>query len=85
MIKDVMTNRENKLIYFYHSKTPNSEELRRVEEHANKMLNGLRVKPYRLDVDAHFAEFSQFLKDRNPKTADSIDEQIKGNTFLLAN
>ncbi len=38
------------------------------------MYNGMRVKPYLFDVDQHFDEFSKYLKERNPKTADTIDE-----------
>ena len=53
MIKEVMNNKENKLIYFYHGAAPNKAELQRVEEHAHKMYNGMRVKPYLLDIDQH--------------------------------
>jgi len=84
-IKDVMTSKDNKLIYFYRPSTSNPDELKKVEDHANKMLHGMKIKPYIIDIEAHHAQFSNFLKERNPKTADSIDEQIKNNSFLLAN
>jgi len=84
-IKDVMASRDNKLIYFYRSQSQNKEEFKKVEEHALKMYNGLKVKPYKIDLDTYFNDFSAFLKERNPKMADHVEEQMKNNTFLLAN
>lgn len=69
-VKEIMTNRDNKLIYFYHGDNINKEEFKRVEEHANKMYNGLRIKPYKIDLDKYFDDFTAYLKERNPKMAD---------------
>lgn len=57
----------------------------KVNEHAQRMKNGLKVVPYKIDLNKEINNFSQFLKDRNSKMADSIDDQIKQNSFLLAN
>ena len=73
-IKEVMTSRENKLIYFHRPSSSSHDELKKVEEHANKMYHGMKVKPYIIDIDADHGVFSTFLKERNPKTAETIDD-----------
>jgi hypothetical protein len=67
-----MTNKDNKFIYFYKSSAENIDldEFKRVDEHANKMLNGMNIKPYKIDMEKEYDAFFQFLKERNPKTAD---------------
>jgi hypothetical protein len=73
-LREVMTNKENKFIYFYSKAASNLEEYKRVEEFANKVANGMRVVPYRVNLDETFTELVAYLKERNPKTADQTEE-----------
>lgn len=73
-IREIMSNRDNKFIYFYRKSQLSKEDFSRVEEHASKMYNGLKIKPYKIDLDANFKDFSDFLKERNPTTANSVDK-----------
>lgn len=52
-IKDVMTSKVNKFIYFYNGSPENIdlEQLKRVTEHAHKMKNGMDTIPYRIDME----------------------------------
>lgn len=84
-IREVMNSTDNKFIYFYRSSKKSQEDLDRVESHALKMYNGLKIQPYKIDLDQYFQDFLEFLKERNPITADSVDKQLNDNTFLLAN
>lgn len=73
-IKEVLQNKENKFIYFYRRSTLNLEEFRRVEEFAQKIANGMRVVPYKINLDETYEELVTYLKERNPKTADQTEE-----------
>ncbi|CDW86371.1 UNKNOWN [Stylonychia lemnae] len=84
-IKEVMTNKENKFIFFYRSSKLSQDDFQKVEEHATKMFNGLRILPYKIDLDSEFNELSKYLKERNPATEATVDKQIEDNSFLLAN
>jgi hypothetical protein len=71
-MREVLTNRENKFIYFYKSSAENIdfEEFKKVDEHASKMLNGMNVRPFKLDLEKDYESFASFLKERNPKMAE---------------
>ena len=73
-IKEVLTNKENKLIYFYRSSRLNLEEFKRVCEFSDKIENGMRVVPYKVDLDKHYEALVGYLKERNPKTAEQTEE-----------
>jgi hypothetical protein len=38
------------------------------------MLNGMQVKPYKVNLDKDYEALKTFLQERNPKTADTIEE-----------
>jgi hypothetical protein len=84
-VKEVLTNRESKLIYFYRKSTLNLDEFKRVSEFSEKIENGMRVVPYKIDLDQNYDALVAYLKERNPKTAEQTEEQIKTHAFLLAN
>jgi hypothetical protein len=84
-VKEIFTNKENKLIYFYRKSRLDLEEFKRVSEFGMKIENGMRVVPYKLDLDQHYDALASYLKERNPKTAEQAEEQIKSHSFLLAN
>jgi hypothetical protein len=84
-LREVLTNKENKFIYFYSEAAINPEEYKRVHEFAHKIANGMRVIPYKLNLDECLSELVAFLKERNPKTADQAEEQVTTHQFLLAN
>ena len=84
-VKEVLTNRESKLIYFYRKSKLNLDEFKRVSEFSEKIENGMRVIPYKIDLDQHYEALVAYLKERNPKTADQTEEQVKTHAFLLAN
>jgi hypothetical protein len=84
-VKEVLTNKENKFIYFYRKSRLDLEEYKRVSEFSEKIENGMRVVPYKIDLDQHYEALIAYLKERNPKTADQTEEQIKTHAFLLAN
>lgn len=69
-VKEVMQSKENKFIYFYRKSRLNLEEFNRVSEFSIKIENGMRVTPYKIDLDEHYDQFVSYLKERNPKTAD---------------
>ena len=75
-MREILTNKDNKFIYFYNGSAENLnlEEFKRVDEHATKMMNGMNIKPFKIDMETDYESFSAFLKERNPKTADLIDE-----------
>lgn len=75
-LREVLTNKENKFIYLYSQAALNLEEYKRVEEFAHKIANGMRVVPYKVNLDECFPELIAFLKERNPKTADQAEEQV---------
>ena len=68
-IKEIMTNNQNKFIYFYRKSALNIEEYQRIEEFAQKIESGMRVVPYKINLDEHYDELIEYLKERNPKTA----------------
>ncbi len=68
-MRTILSNKENKFIYLYRGNTPDQNSAK-VEEHAMKMENGLKVIPYRIDIDKHFSLLSAYLKERNPKTSE---------------
>ena len=82
-----MTSKDNKFIYFYKGSPENfnMEEFKRVTEHAEKMKNGMDIIPYKIDMEKNKDALMEFLKERNPKMVDSLEDQIKNNNFLLAN
>ena len=84
-LREVLTSKENKFVYFYSQAALNPEEYKRVEEFAHKIANGMRVVPYKVNLDECFTELIAFLKERNPKTADQAEEQVTTHQFLLAN
>ena len=84
-VKEVLQNKENKFIYFYRRSRLDLEEFNKVSEFAAKIENGMRVIPYKIDLDQHYDKLVAYLKERNPKTADQTEEQIKTHSFLLAN
>jgi len=69
-VKEVLLNKENKFIYFYRSSKLNLEEFKRIDDFAVKIANGMRVVPYKIDLDLHYEALATYLKERNPKTAD---------------
>lgn len=69
-IPEIMTNKENKFIYFYRSSSLTPQEFQKVEEYASKIQNGMKVVPYKIDLDKYSNDLAQFLKERNPKTAE---------------
>jgi len=38
------------------------------------MYNGLRILPYKIDLDSEFDTLSTYLKQRNPATEASVDK-----------
>ena len=86
-LAEIMSNKDNKVIYFYKGSPENLniEEFKKVDEFANKLYNGMRIKPYKIDFEKDYNAFLSFLKERNPTMADTVEEQIKSNRFLLAN
>jgi hypothetical protein len=72
-LQQVMSNRDNKFIYFYRGSAINIEEFKKVEEYASKIQNGMRVTPYKVDMEQLYSEFLAYLKERNPKTADQAE------------
>lgn len=42
-LREVMNSNKNKFIYFYRPSRLSQEDTMRVEEHASKMYNGLRI------------------------------------------
>ena len=73
-VKEVLTNKESKLIYFYRKSSLNLDEFKRVSEFSEKIENGMRVIPYKIDLDLHYDALVAYLKERNPKTADQTEE-----------
>jgi hypothetical protein len=69
-VKEVLTNKENKFIYFYRKSRLDLEEYKRVSEFSEKIENGMRVVPYKIDLDQHYDALLSYLKERNPKTAE---------------
>ena len=69
-IKEVLTNKENKFIYFYRKSRLDLEEYKRVSEFSEKIENGMRVVPYKIDLDENYEALLAYLKERNPKTAE---------------
>ena len=55
-------------IYLYNESTLKLDEFKKVEDHAQKMANGLRVRPYRLNRDKMQDKFISYFVERNPKT-----------------
>lgn len=53
-IKEVLQNKENKFIYFYRKSRLDLEEFNRVNEFSLKIENGMRVVPYKIDLDEHY-------------------------------
>ena len=84
-LREVLKNKENKFIYFYSKATSSLEEYKRVEEFSQKIANGMRVVPYKINLDECYTELAAYLKERNPKTAEQTEEQIATHQFLLAN
>jgi hypothetical protein len=56
-IKEVLQNKENKFIYFYRKSRLDLEEFNRVNEFSLKIENGMRVVPYKIDLDEHYDQF----------------------------
>ena len=50
-VREVMQNKENKFIYFYRKSRLDLEEFNRVSEFSIKIENGMRVVPYKIDLD----------------------------------
>lgn len=50
-VKEVLQNKENKFIYFYRKSKLDLEEFNKVSEFAAKIENGMRVIPYKIDLD----------------------------------
>ena len=50
-VKEVLQNKENKFIYFYRRSRLDLEEFNKVSEFAAKIENGMRVVPYKIDLD----------------------------------
>lgn len=73
-MKEILTNKENKLIYFYRKSRLDLEEFKRVSEFSEKIENGMRVIPYKIDLDQHYDALAAYLKERNPKTAEQTEE-----------
>lgn len=69
-VKEVLQNKENKFIYFYRKSALSLDEYKKVEEFAVKMANGMRVVPYKIDLDELEGALISYLKERNPKTAE---------------
>jgi hypothetical protein len=38
------------------------------------MKNGMGVRPYKLDITKEYASLQEFLSERNPKTAETLEE-----------
>ena len=49
------------------------------------MKNGMGIAAYKLDLETEFNNLSNYLKERNSKMTNTVDDQIKQNHFLLAN
>ncbi len=50
-VKEVLTNKENKFIYFYRKSRLDLEEFKKISEFSIKIANGMRVIPYKIDLD----------------------------------
>ena len=61
-VKEVLTNRESKLIYFYRKSKLDLNEFKRVSEFSEKIENGMRVIPYKIDLDQHYDALVAYLK-----------------------
>jgi len=73
-IKEVFQNTESKFIYFYSKSQLSLEELPRVEEFAKKLMRGMHCVSYKINLDENFDALADYLKQRNPKTADTTVE-----------
>jgi hypothetical protein len=82
-IKEVLSNSENKFIFYFSPSKTNKQFLYGINQHAIKMREGLRCTNYYIDMDKNGVLFSDALKGRNASR--NIDEQIQENTFILAN
>ena len=69
-MKEVLQNKENKFIYFYRKSRLDLDEFNKVSEFSAKIENGMRVIPYKIDLDKHYDLLVAYLKERNPKTAE---------------
>lgn len=82
-IKEVLSNSENKFIFYFSPSKTSKQFLYGINQHAIKMREGLRCTNYYIDMDKNGVLFSDALKGRNASR--NIDEQIQENTFILAN
>ena len=53
-MKEVLQNKENKFIYFYRKSRLDLDEFNKVSEFSAKIENGMRVIPYKIDLDKHY-------------------------------
>ncbi|CAI2360167.1 unnamed protein product [Moneuplotes crassus] len=82
-ITEVMNSRDTKFIYYYNKETTSPEYMKAVNEHANKMSNGLRCKCYALDVEQNGDALKEYLSTRNMTS--KLEDEIDNNCFILAN
>ena len=82
-IKEIMEAQENKFIFYFHPSAQTKQYLKNINSHAAKMKVGLRWNCYYVNMEKNEEVFSNFMKER--ETSLNIEEQIKNNTFILAN
>ena len=68
-VEEILKNNENKFIYFYRKSSLDLEEYKKVTEFAGKISHGMKVVPYKIDLDAHYEPLVKYLKERNPSSA----------------
>ena len=76
-IEEVMENTESKFIYYYDKEKTDPKYMEAVNNHANRMINGLKCKCYALDVQKYGENLKEYLSTR--KMSSKLEDEIDNN------